>query len=340
MLNPYGKYKKFFPHVDKAMRQTMLKWKLRQLLGQAKPVKNSKWNMRYRFFASHGITNAATQMEFQLDNKTLVLGATEKGLPLTKARDMSIIARNFESKASALEFGQHLGRSLKAAAVFAGIGVDIGKGNATFSVSKAIKDEIFKNTGLAFYDNVHGLLVYPEYPSARISQMKATGHVSMKPEQFISGIERAFSLNVTVSENLAIPIDLYCASCMENSHVAKLILALNAIEYIAEPSDRPKEELTLIDLACEAIDNASAGDGAKTQVKSLLKKQVSIGQACRNLIEKYLPDSLAEFKVLSAYRGRIAHPSSGEKRLELPDMAGKAQRLAGKLIERIIVCNE
>ena len=299
-----------------------------------KPIENPKWNMRYRFLCSHGFAHDASLIEFHFEDKTIILVAIEKGVPLNRTKNFALIVGDFESKEAALEFGKRTGRSLKVASVFAGIGVNIGKGIPTEAFAQSIKDENFKKSGLALYYNVHGLM----YPPPDTLQLDATVRVSEYPDKFISGFKKAFSLNIPAHDDLEIPIDLYCASCMESSYIAKLILALSAIEYIAEQSKRPEKECRLIDDACNVIDAANTDQKAKENVKNLLRdrKKISIGQACRNLIENYLPNDLKEFRVVSNYRGKVAHPSSEGDRTELPDMASKAQSLTGRLIEKII----
>jgi hypothetical protein len=297
-----------------------------------------KWTMRFRFLSSHTIMQDDQQIGFSVEKIPVILAAKSSGVKLKDTNDFLILAKGLNSEEEALKLGSKVRNALKMTAVFSGVGIDVGKDKPTSSFSKTVKDEALKSSGVAMYDDVHGLSVYPEDPPPGIMAVNAKGSVGFSSEKFIASFEKAFSSDFSIPDELELAADLYCASCMERSSLAKLILALSAIEYIAEQPERPEGEIRLLNMAYDMVKNSDASRESKESVMAAFDniRRISKGRAGRNLIKKLLPDDFDEFCALSDYRGRVAHPSKAEDRAELPDMAFRAQRLTGRLIEKII----
>ena len=120
--------------------------------------------------------------------------------------------------------------------------------------------------------------------------------------------------------------------------MARLILAVSAIETISGRPQRPLGELRLLEIARSAIEQTSALPEERESVLnafSLLQAQ-SIRRASRQLVEHHLPGEGAAFIQVYDYRGRIAHSHSRRDRAELPAMATQAHLLAGKLIAKLL----
>lgn len=293
--------------------------------------------MRYRFLTSHSIESDDEQHEFTIGEIPIVLKTRESNVKLKDTKDYLMLSSGINSEKKALELGVYIKKILRLAPVFANIGINVGNDKSTSAWSDEVKKSILQKTGKQLHDNVHGLSVYPEFPPPSFLNFKGDLSVSTPLSDFMKGVLEA-TLEDFISDDMEIPIDLYNACKMETSSAAKFILALNVIEKLSEQTERPNKELDTLNECMNCIDKMEGDDSSKNSIRNILgnSKRISVGHACRNLISCYLPEHLDEFKTLSIFRGKIAHPSKINERGELPDMAHRAEKLAGEIIKKII----
>jgi hypothetical protein len=295
------------------------------------------WRVRYRFRLSTKMNADGEVLEFELDSRRVTLKA-RLGEPLAEADQFILLAGGFASEADARAFGMRLKHALLAAAAVSGVGVDLGDDKPTSKMSDAYKKALSQQHNVAMYDDVHGVMTYPEHPEPCVLSVSGKGIARIPPEHFITPLTDSFARGLRVPDDLDLAIDLYCASSMEQSPIARLLLALASIEEIAGRPPRPPKELELLSLARQAVEQASTEQSSRDIVIEALNhlQRVSIGRACRDLINCNLPDEAEEFREASRFRGKIAHSHQRADRKQAARHAGQAQRVARKLIKKMI----
>ena len=215
--------------------------------------------MRYRFRLAKPLSAQDEFLDFQLGKRPFSLKSRTGG-PLRDARYLVCLAEDFESEAEARAFGGRLGHALLRTSVHTRNGVDLGEDRATSVFGSSVKSRVLQEQDAALLDDVHGLMIYPDTPTPHVASFEGTGSVLFSPELFLGTLAAAFDEGGVVPEELEVPVELYCASCMEPSPVGQLILAVSAIEaMVGDPPSRPDPELALLERARQAVEQAGAG---------------------------------------------------------------------------------
>ena len=311
-----------------------------------------RWTMRLRFRTGQLLHFANDTPEFSVEEKRFELKSRMEAESIDSTYDFVILCREFVSEAEARIFGTKLKRALLLASFSAEVGIDLGKDHATSSLSSHMKNIYLEQLNTHMMDDVHGLMVYPASENHAILSMSATGAVKSDGRRLIDAICKNLNNETMITAGMQLAIELYCASCLERSPVGSFILAVCVFEALAREGgiSRSEDEILLLNEAAEAVQNSSC---AATQVDeeralqfNIAKRRIldyigngkspSIGQATKELIAKYSPEHSAEYKEISEFRGRIAHPSS--ERSGVPSMALRAQQLAANLLVRLTTC--
>lgn len=298
---------------------------------------SATWSMRYRFRLATRLSAEADTIDLQLGDRPVALRARTGG-PLRDARYLVLLAKGFDTEARARTFGDRVRHALLNASVVTKIGVDVGEDKATSRAAPRVKDAILEKHGVSLLDNVHGLMLYPDTPTPRVLSAEGTGTVHVSPDTFLGALAQAFDDEVAVPKELEVPIELYCASCMEPSPVAQLILAVSAIEAVlgdeSERPSRPSVELELLALARQTVEQAKADRNSRNAVLGSLDKlgKAGVRRAGRKFVNTHLPGEGATCIEVYDYRGRIAHRHKRPDRAQAAAMAHTAQRLASELI--------
>jgi hypothetical protein len=295
------------------------------------------WCMRYRFRLAKQLSAEGEAIELQLGGRPVTLKSRMGGL-LRDARFLVLLTKGFETDTEARAFGDRVRHALLTAAVRAKIGVDLGEDTPTSRAAPLVKKRALEEQGVALLDDVHGLMVYPDSPAPHVLSVEGKGTVLASPSPFLSALAEAFDDGVILPEELEIPVELYCASCMEPSPIAQLIVAVAAIEaLVGERPPRPEVELELVDRAGKAVKQAKASKSSRDAVLGSLGnlRKVGIRRAGQELVDLHLPGEGAGFIEVYDYRGRIAHRHERPDRASAAAMAHKAQRLASELIAKL-----
>lgn len=302
---------------------------------------SAPWRMRYRFRLAKPFSHAGEVIDLELGGRPATLKA-RKGGQLQQATDVVLLSGGFETEAEARAFGERVRHALLTASVFAQLGIDVGDDKPTTSTSALVKKQVLEQKGVALLDDVHGLMVYSEEPKPSILAIEGAGTVTISPEKFLSGLKASFGGASHVPEDLEIPVELYCASCMETSQMARLILAVSAIEAMIGDESRaplrPAVELALLDAAYETVKRAKASEKSRNAVLSTISnlRRLGVRRAGQKLVEARLPGEGTTFVKVYDDRGKIAHKHRRADRAKAAQSAHKATFLAGALIAALL----
>jgi hypothetical protein len=296
--------------------------------------------MRYRFRLAGPLSYGGETLDLELGGRPATLKA-RKGGPLLKTRDVVLLSGGFETEAAARAFGQRVRHALLTTSVAAQLGIDVGDDRPTTNIASHVKERVLEQCGAALLDDVHGLMVYHEEPTPRI-QVGATVTVTITSplEKFLSALKTSFDGAAKLPANLESAIELYCASRMETSQIARLILALSAIEAMVgeELRLRPAVELELLERALEAVRQAKSSRNSRNAVLGAIGKLRKLGdrRAGQNLVEAYLPGEGTTFVEVNKHRGKMAHKHGRADRAKAAQSAHAASQLAARLIAPIL----
>ena len=299
---------------------------------------STTWRMRYRFRLAKPLSAQDEVLTFHLGQRPVTL-KSRTGSPLRDARYLVCLAEEFESEAEARAFGGRLRHALLRTSVHTRNGVDLGEDRATSVFGSSVKGRVLEEHGAALLDDVHGLMVYPDTPMPHVASLEGTGSVLFSPELFLGTLASAFDQGGVVPEELEVPVELYCASCMEPSPIGQLILAVSAIEaMVGDLPSRPDPELALLEQARQAVEQAGADRETRQRVLSTLGGLGTVGvrRAGREFVERHLRGQGAAFLEVYDYRGRVAHRHGRPDRARAASMAHRAQGLAAELIATLL----
>ena len=222
--------------------------------------------------------------------------------------------------------------------------------------AKRIKDAMLLSSiatdfGIFFDKNSYFDVKYISPSSLPSPELYAEATVGQNPTAFFAAFEAALSSGKTLPEPLEAATEIYCASTVDPSPIASLILAMSCIEELVKVDgrrERPEEEKALLNDAISYIKKTLPPDPNNKEIVEALEcakkavinsisgniKQKPIRRSGKEMLARYIPDKGEQFDVLNSKRGGAAHHYGD--RMKTMKSAKEAQQLAKELLNLFI----
>ena len=254
------------------------------------------------------------------------------GPSISKAEWLVFEARGFPTESEAHTFGERLRANVELAALCSSPGVDTGLDE----VLGWVHEEYGRAAGsLKPHQrrgpDVHGLLILPDDDNTVFSRSRAKGTTVSSLERFLAALRDLADQPSITEPALALSVRLLNLARINAEPRASIVLAVSAVESVAEGEKWSAEQRDLIDkLAAEIAD---------PEVKEAVKRmhRISIRQGIKRVLMCNRLDHLwEEWDDLYERRSRLFHGGGEFTKQEIGELASNATKLCDKIIFGII----
>jgi len=297
---------------------------------------NIGFRIRLRVHIAKAFTTDETCLNVTIGNKIVEIKSQMRDEPLSNAKWITFIAREFATENEAKNFGEELKSMVQLAALASRIGVNVGEDKPT----GWINEKFARSVGMIqdherIKPNVHGLMVLPDDDNTRIAIVQATGSVTANPEQFTSALnELGESKNITYDQK---GTRLLNFALMTSEPLAQMVLCISAVEDLGQNEKWNGAQSKLIEkLAAVASESTETSEVERSEVVDAIRKglfRVSLRQGVMRLLERLeLNDLRGEWDRLYAIRSGIFHGTVDYPDAEKNQAASDTIKMCGKII--------
>lgn len=299
-------------------------------------IKASTCRMRLRVRFGKALTSDETSASFLFDNREVDMRGQERDQPLREAKWMVFSARGFENEAAAKDFGERLRSALNVAGVCTSNGIDTGNDKTTTWVSEefarqigAIKDEE------RIAPNVHGLSIHPDDDLTKFPVVSAEAVVTAQVDGLLEALQQ-LGLQPLRLGDAAVGLRLLNLAIMDNQPLARLVLALSAVEALAEGEKWTQSQADFIKILANDVEEGSGGDSEKLEIADAIRKslfRLSIRQGVKRFLARIdRQDLLKDWDRLYGARSGIFHGTLVLPEPEIHQLANETVTLCGKIM--------
>ena len=254
------------------------------------------------------------------------------GPSISKAEWLVFEARGFPTESEAHTFGERLRANVELAALCASPGVDTGLDE----VLGWVHEEYGRPAGsLKPHQrrgpDVHGLLILPDDDNTVFSRSRAKGTTVSSLERFLEALRELADQPPITEPALALSVRLLNLARINAEPRARIVLAVSAVESVAEDENWSAEQRDLIDKLAAGI--------ADPEVKDAVERmhRISIRQGIKRVLERNRLDHLwEEWDALYKRRSRLFHGGGEFTNQEIGELASTATQLCDEIIFGII----
>ena len=279
-----------------------------------------------------------------LDGREVTIRSRKDGQPISKAKWIVLEARGFATKTEARDFGKRLQANVQLAALCSRLGADTGPDGA--KVLSQINEDLWRSEGwLApnqrYGPDVHGLSVLPDDDNTIFMYIEAELTVASDPAQFLDALHALAEQSSITESKVTIAVRLLSLAHI-NQSFGSIVLALSAVEMVAQDEDWSDKQRDLIkELAAEITDHAG-GDRERLEIAEALQRMHRIGVrqgVKRVLYRNGLRHLQKEWDELYSLRSSLFHGSKQLTEQEVNSLAEGAKKLCSRIILTIIKRN-
>ncbi|MFJ5455268.1 hypothetical protein ACIPT4_19765 [Pectobacterium jejuense] len=253
---------------------------------------------------------------------------------------LAILGSGYESESKAKNVASKVACALLLTSMKLDLGVsftaDAWSGLGTCYLISKLKESYGKAVVVL---DVLGVEVFESSRLFHFLKMRAQPR-SLDFERFDSEFKSIIDSNLTIPESLFIPLILINSIFLERSLTSQFILSITTIEAIVgKPGKKSREEISAIDDVLEQLKKAGLEKECKDRLLNAIGnlKNKSIGNACRDMIEKHFGvEKMELFKKLYSVRSKIVHEGKREDIVNLYEYVDQAISLAKDLIDEKI----
>ena len=269
-----------------------------------------------------------------LDGREVTIRPSYGPPSISKAEWLVFEARGFPTEPEARTFGERLRANVQLAALCSSPYVDTGLDE----VLGSINEEYYRSKGWLkphqrHGDDVHGLLILPDDDNTVFSRGRAKGTTKSDPKLFLEAMRELADQPSVAEPAIALSVRLLNLAHMNSQPPARIVLAVSAVETVAQDENWTDEQRALIkNLAVEIEDPE-----VKEAVKRMHMHKISILQGIKRVLDNNSLGHLwKEWKDLYDRRSRFFHGGREFTRQEIQKLASDALKLCGKIILGII----
>jgi hypothetical protein len=254
------------------------------------------------------------------------------GPSISKAEWLVFEARGFPTESEAHTFGERLRANVELAALCASPGVDTGLDEVLGWVHEEYgRPEGSLKPHQRRGPDVHGLLILPDDDYTVFSRSRAKGTTVSSLERFLAALRELADQPPITETALALSVRLLNLARINSEPRASIVLAVSAVESVAEDENWSAEQRDLIDKLAAGI--------ADPEVKEAVERmhRISIRQGIKRVLESNRLDHLWEaWDDLYKRRSRLFHGGGEFTNQEIGELASNATQLCDEIIFGII----
>lgn len=282
------------------------------------------------------LTSDETSASFVFDDREVVMQNQEQDQPLREAKWMVFSARGFENEVAARDFGERLRSALDVAGVCTSNGIDTGNDKHTTWVS----EEFARQLGMIkdeerIAPNVHGLSIHPDDDLTRFPVVSADAVVTAQVDGLVEALQQ-LSLQPLSLGDAAVGLRLLNLAIMDNQPLARLVLALAAVEALAEGENWTSNQACFIEKIANDIEEGSGGDSEQLEIADGIRKslfRLSIRQGVKRFLGRLgLQDLQKDWDRLYGVRSGVFHGTLVLAEPEIHAIANETVTLCGKIM--------
>ncbi|MDE0600953.1 MAG: hypothetical protein OXI56_04060 [bacterium] len=287
-----------------------------------------------------------------LAGREVTIESERQSQPLSEAPWLIIGCRGFETEYDAREFGEKLRRAVHLAGLCARVGVDAGDPGDDRTVSW-VNPEVVRGSGdldpeTRYAPDIHGLLVLPDDGKNLFLRMgRATGTVRSNAGDFVQALQEAFPESEPPQGDcpaIRRAVRLLSLAAISTDPIARVVLAISAIEGLATDPPWTDMQKELIECAAASLERTHGGDEETRQVVEAIRKirQSSVRQRIRTMLAaNELKVLWQDWEDLYSRRSRLFHGGSSDGRehrgdhleeSELHALGEEALTLCGRIV--------
>ena len=191
-----------------------------------------------------------------LDGREVMIGASVGDPSISKAEWLVFEARGFPTEPEACAFGERLRANVQLAALCSSPGVDTGLDE----VLSSINEEYCRSKGWLkphqrAGPDIHGLLILPDDDNTVFSRGRGAVSKVSDPELFLEAMSELADQTSITEPAIALSVRLLNLARINSQPLARIVLAVSAVESVAEDENWTGEQRALIkNLATEIAD--------------------------------------------------------------------------------------
>ena len=316
-------------------------------------VEQTKYRLWLKFRLGKRLDSPDSSLTASVAGRTVTIETQSSSDAISDASWLLLGCRGFETEEQASQFGEQLRRAVHLAGLSARVGVDAGDPGQNRTVSWVNPDALGIGEGKyrdwRLRPDVHGIVVLPDDEKTLFTRLgPATVQVLSPADYFVGALEEAFPDSDALasdSPSLRRAIRVLNLAEMSEDRIAKMVLAVSAIEGLAAGQPWTDAQRRLLDEACNWLEQAHGGaEGAQPVIDAIRRVyNGSIRQRVRNfLAENDLSMLWEQWDGLYERRSRLFHGRSGPTGEHLGDDLDRAElnalgRDAVSLCARIVL---
>ena len=266
-----------------------------------------------------------------LDGREVKISATW-GPSISEAEWLVFEARGFPTESEARAFGERLRANVQLAALCSSPGVDTGLDE----VLSSFNEEYERSEGCLkphrrYGQDVHGLLILPDDDNTVFIRGRANATAVSDPELFLEAMRELADQPSITETALALAVRLLNLARISFEPLARIVLAVSAVESVAEDEEWSPEQRGLINKLAASIPNQ--------EVKKAVERmhRISVRQGIKRVLESNRLDHLwKEWDALYERRSRLFHGGGEFTKQEIGELASNATKLCDEIIFGII----
>lgn len=299
------------------------------------------YRTRLKVRIGKSLSTSATSLKAQFSDRDVTVKSNKPDQPLREASWLVIAAHGFDTECKARKFGEKLRRAAHMAGLCTLVGVDgraLGDDRTTTHFSAAGQEWLRSRGALQaneqLIDDIHGLTVLPDDENIRVVDATAAGRVLHDARDFIIAIEEA--VTEAVSQDVEHAIHVLNLAYINQSPLAKVVLAVSSIEALAQTNDTwTPHQRQIIDRAIEYVEAEFAdGDGAHEVAVAIRRMhQYSLRQQAKQLMAKH--DLMAlwrDWEDVYGRRSSLFHGGANREHGDVVEFAGHALKVCGTIV--------
>jgi hypothetical protein len=249
-----------------------------------KPIYSFRLRFHLREADRVGIDRAAVEI-LTKEGTTWTLKSGESETPIRAHSQVSIVAKDFPSEATARAAGQECRDAMLAWAVSQRRGIDLGDDSARVIATAEYLARVASQLGVPARNDLHGLDVFASAPETAFVRIDADASSLKDGPVFINELAGLLASPPKISEKVSLAAELFTLSCLDGAPRSRFIMLTSAIEVLLEPKQHDTIVQEFVNETKLRLDTLPIPKETRDSLNGTLRwlRQESIGRAGQRL---------------------------------------------------------